>query len=114
MRSLSRPTADATRPEPASPAPHDVEGNLHGGPGEAALITASLLAEVAGKTRTSAWLLDCAAAHRGGTRWPPAPKYKGSVVHVDNPEPDLEQLDDAGLLELENVIAEHRRRRGQR
>jgi hypothetical protein len=63
--------------------------------GAVALRKAAALAEEAGKLRTAAWLVRCAqivVPDGYDLRWPDAPVYKGAVVHVDAPGPDLKAL----------------------
>ena len=74
------------------------------GPGEEALLRASEFAEIAGKTRTALWLRQCAEASRVDGTWPDAPAYKGTVVHVENPGPDLEVLDRKTLAMFASTV----------
>lgn len=71
--------------------------------GAVALRKVAALAKDAGKLRTSAWLIRCAElVYRDGfdLRWPDAPTYKGLVVHIDAPGPDLKALTEDQLIEL--------------
>jgi hypothetical protein len=70
--------------------------------GASTLRRAAKHTEKAGKRRTTAWLDACAWIYElkgPDAPWPDAPAYKGVVVHVDAPGPDLkgltaDQLDD--------------------
>lgn len=76
-----------------------------------ALRKVARLAEEAGKRRTAAWLVRCATiAVTDGfdLTWPEAPAYKGPVVHVDKPGPDLKNLTADQLDELLKAIEAER------
>jgi hypothetical protein len=70
--------------------------------GRHALLRAARFARKAEKNRSFEWLMKCADIwEKQGfeAQWPDAPAYKGAVVHVDAPGPDLkgltaDQLDD--------------------
>lgn len=82
--------------------------------GAVALRQVALLAQEAGKERTAAWLTRCAElVYRDGfdLRWPDAPAYKGVVVHVEAPEPDLRELTDEQLTILVRAITDENNRR---
>lgn len=77
-----------------------------------ALERCSKSAEASGKTRTAQWLYACAAASRRGiVDWPPAPAYKGTVVHLDDLEPDLQSLGGEALRKLYESVKRERTRR---
>jgi len=68
------------------------------------------LAEQAGKIRTAEWLHTCAAIPPD--EWPPAPTYKGAVVHLDDPRPDFAAMTKAQLRDLcLRIVSELRQRR---
>jgi hypothetical protein len=71
--------------------------------GASTLRRAAKHTEKAGKTRTTAWLDACAWIYElkgPDAPWPDAPAYKGAVVHVDAPGPDLKALTADQLTEL--------------
>lgn len=83
--------------------------------GFTALERAAEFARSAGKRRTAAWLAACAAlVERKGFQadWPDAPAYKGFVVHIENPEPDLRQLNAVELDRLRMHVRLECDRRG--
>lgn len=85
------------------------------GPIVATLRRAAMAAVLAGKERTAAWLRSCAdIVEREGYEapWPEAPAYKGPVVHVENPEPDLTQLNSVELDRLRTLVRLECDRRG--
>lgn len=69
--------------------------------------------ELAGKERSTAWLLECAQRSGRDEAWPPAPAYKGAVVHLNDPRPDFAALSDAQLRDLRvQIVTEMHQRRG--
>lgn len=69
------------------------------------------LTDAAGKLRSTEWLRTC--AHLPPEEWPPAPAYKGPVVHLDDPRPDFAALTSAQLRDLRlRIVTELRQRRG--
>jgi hypothetical protein len=85
------------------------------GPVVSALRRASELAQRAGKERTSAWLRACASVVETegyGAPWPVAPAYRGPVVHVEDPQPDLQSLNAVELDRLRMAVRLECDRRG--
>lgn len=81
-----------------------------------ALIRASAYAKRAGKTRTGPWLRECAnlVAQQGfgsDLPWPPAPAYKGPVVHINLPEQDLREMAEDQLAALLKAVEDEQLRR---
>jgi hypothetical protein len=70
--------------------------------GRHALTRAARFMRKAEKSRSYAWLKECADRWEQGfqVEWPDAPAYKGAVVHIDAPGPDLKALTDDQLIEL--------------
>lgn len=70
--------------------------------GRHALVRAARFMRKAEKNRSYAWLKECANRWEQGfeVQWPDAPAYKGAVVHVEAPGPDLKELTDDQLIEL--------------
>lgn len=85
--------------------------------GAVALRKVARLAEEAEKRRTAAWLISCAklvVTDGFDLDWPEAPAYKGRVVHVDKPIPDLKNLTNDQLIELGIAIDAERHERFER
>jgi hypothetical protein len=83
--------------------------------GVAALNRAADFTRTAGKRRSSSWLAACAAiVERKGfeAEWPKAPAYKGFVVHIENPDPDLRSLGAEELDKLRMAVRLECDRRG--
>lgn len=70
--------------------------------GRHTLLRAARFARKADKNRTYDWLVRCADLWEQSwdAQWPDAPAYKGAVVHIDTPSPDLKALTDDQLVEL--------------
>lgn len=71
--------------------------------GAMTLRRAARLAEKAGKGRSGPWLVRCAWIYESQgpeAAWPDAPAYKGPVVHVEAPGPDLKTLTNDQLIDL--------------
>ncbi|MEU7787693.1 hypothetical protein [Amycolatopsis sp. NPDC049159] len=69
------------------------------------------LAEASGKLRSAEWLRTCATLPV--EEWPPAPAYKGPVVHLDDPRPDFAAMTKPQLRDLRlQIVNELRQRRG--
>lgn len=83
--------------------------------GYAALKRAAALARQAGKMRSTVWLGHCAeiVLEKGyDALWPPAPAYKGIVVHAAAPQDDLARLTDKQLDVLRMAVRLECDRRG--
>lgn len=70
--------------------------------GRHALVRAARFMRTAEKNRSFAWLMRCADLWEKSwdAQWPDAPAYKGAVVHIETPGPDLKALTDDQLIEL--------------
>lgn len=83
--------------------------------GYAALHRAAALAREAGKMRSTVWLDRCAeiVLEQGyDAPWPPAPAYKGIVVHAAAPQDDLARLTGKQLDALRMAVGLECDRRG--
>ena len=72
------------------------------------------LATESDKTRSAAWLQKC-AAEPDPSKWPPAPAYKGAVLHIEDAAKtplDLAGMPDEWLTRLAGLVVEEARRRG--
>jgi hypothetical protein len=75
--------------------------------GRHALVRAARFARKADKNRSFEWLMTCADIWEKegfGGQWPDAPAYKGAVVHIEAPGPDLKALTDDELIALSIAI----------
>lgn len=70
------------------------EENAYTQGGRHALLRAARFARKAEKNRTYDWLVECADIWEQSWdgQWPDAPAYKGPVVHIEAPGPDLKEL----------------------
>jgi hypothetical protein len=71
------------------------------------------LAAQAGKLRTADWLTTCSALSPGD--WPPAPGYKGAVLHVEDAAKtsiDVANMPDEWLSRLAGLVEAEQVRRG--
>jgi hypothetical protein len=82
--------------------------------GRHALMRAARFMRKAEKNRSFAWLKECADRWEQGfeVEWPDAPAYRGAVVHVDAPEPDLRELTAEQLDRLRTLVRLECDRRG--